>query len=454
MTTDVESRVRRELERMSQEVVTDPVLPPPVRRGIRRRAGVTLVAGMTAVAVLVAAGAVGIRWLGHRSGRPAVAPPCSWSTVPAPSEDPSRFGTYLRSVTAFGPDDAWAVGIYREPGEGSRDHLELQHWDGARWALVPGPPLLGSGERPSLFGATSAGPDDVWAVGLRDTEQGGVPLGLHWDGRSWSVPEMPDTGDPESHLWAAAAISSADVWAVGNWARPGQLEGGGLALHWDGTRWQNVSVPHAPPVAETGGPYDSLESVSGSASDDVWAVGSSMNVPVTTSKTLTMHWDGTAWRIVPSPNVAPEPEAGNIDNTLTSVAAIAPEDAWAVGSFEEKGLRQVAPTTSRPLALHWDGTRWAVASLPEVGQGELDGVAALGPDDVWAVGRTFANTGGDFTVSPLLAHWDGAAWSVMDAPVEGNAALSAVTAIPGGGLWAVGDRGDGSPAQPLVMRCA
>jgi hypothetical protein len=454
MPTGLEERVRRALERMSREVTPDPTLPAPIRRGVRRRIVGTAVALTTAVALLGSATVVGIRWLGGFDTQPAVAPTCSWSTVPAPTADPARFDTYLRSVTASGQDDAWAVGIYREPGEGSLVHLELQHWDGTRWSEAPVPPILGSGEGPSVFGAASTGSDDTWAVGLQDAEQGGVPLALHWDGRSWSVSEMPDTGEPESHLGATSANSSGDVWAVGNWARPGKLEGGGLALHWDGTHWQNVPVPKAPPVAETGGPYDSLESVSGSASDDVWAVGSSLNVPETTSETLTVHWDGSRWAIVPSPNVEPEPGTGNIDNTLIAVAVTAPDDAWAVGSFEEKGLRHVLPTTNRPLALHWDGIRWRTFPLPDVGQGDLNGVAAVDRDDVWAVGQTVVNSGGDYKVSPLLLHWDGSTWSRVTAPTEGDASLSAVTAIPGGGLWAVGTQGPGPPAKSLVLRCS
>ena len=454
MAADLEDRVGRALDRMSREVTPDPTLPPPVRRGVRRRTAGAAVALTTAVALLVSATVVGIRWMGRFGVQPGVAPACSWSTVPAPSADPSRFDTYLRSVTASGPDDAWAVGIYREPGEGSTVHMELQHWDGTSWSETTAPPILGYGEGPSVFGAASTGPDDSWAVGLQDAEQGGVPLGLHWDGRSWSVAEMPETGEPESHLWATSALSSGDVWAVGNWARPGKLEGGGLALHWDGTRWQDVPVPQAPPVADTGGPYDSLESVSGSGSDDVWAVGSSVNVPETTSQTLTLHWDGTSWSIVASPNVQPEPGTGNVDNTLAAVAATARDDAWAVGSYEEMGLRRDEPTTSRPLALHWDGTGWSVVPLPDVGQGGLNGIAAVDRNDVWGVGQTTTSSGGDHAVRPLLLHWDGSGWSRVAAPMDSDASLSAVAAIPGGGLWAVGTQGPGSPAKSLVLRCS
>jgi hypothetical protein len=453
MPTDIEERLRTELERMSREVAPDPTVPPVVGRRVRRRMAGAVVAAATALAVVVSVSVVSVKLVARGPARVGTAPACSWSAVPSPSEDPSRFDTYLRSVTASGPDDAWAVGIYSEPREGAADHILLQHWDGTQWSVEPSPISGQNGYGPSIFGTTSTAPDDAWAVGLQDTQGGGLPLALHWDGGSWTVADMPDTGYPESHLWATAAIDRDDVWAVGNWARPGVLQGGGLALHWDGTAWADAPVPQAPPVADTGGPYDSLESVSATGGDDVWAVGSSVNVPETASKTLAVHWDGTAWTIVPTPNIAPEPGTGAVDNTLTSVAAIAPDDAWAVGSFEEQGLSLSVPTTSRPLALHWNGTGWLVVSLPDVGQGELDGVAALGPSDVWAVGHTITTAGNDYALHPLLLHWDGTAWSAVDPPLDTDGALSAVTAIPGGGLWAIGNRGSGSPARSLVLRC-
>ena len=41
-------------------------------------------------------------------------------------------------------------------------------------------------------------------------------------------------------------------------------------------------------------------------------------------KTLILHWDGTAWTQVPSPNP-------NSDSYLSGVAATSPANAWAVG---------------------------------------------------------------------------------------------------------------------------
>jgi hypothetical protein len=72
--------------------------------------------------------------------------------------------------------------------------------------------------------------------------------------------------------------------------------------HWNGVAWSLL------PVTDTG----TLRSVDVIASDDIWAVGYSYGSP---AQTLTMHWDGTAWSAVASPNMA------GVDNNLYSVSA-------------------------------------------------------------------------------------------------------------------------------------
>jgi hypothetical protein len=71
-----------------------------------------------------------------------------------------------------------------------------------------------------------------------------------------------------------------------------------------------------------------LLAVSGTASNDVWAVGSFFNTNSGTNQTLTEHWDGSSWSIVYSP-IAPS----SSDNALNSVRAIGKNNVWAVGFY-------------------------------------------------------------------------------------------------------------------------
>ena len=68
----------------------------------------------------------------------------------------------------------------------------------------------------------------------------------------------------------------------------------------------------------------------------------------------------------------------------------------------------------------------------------LNGVEALAPNDVYAVGTTGAN--------PVVAHWDGLAWTTVPSPQPvGGGSLQAVEAVSTTNLWAVGSS-YGSPS--------
>ena len=122
------------------------------------------------------------------------------------------------------------------------------------------------------------------------------------------------------------------------------------------------------------------------------------------------------WNIVPSPN---EPSANNF---LLGVAALSPNDAWAVGSHIE----------------HWDGTSWSIVPSPQPGWIEfLGGVAAISTNDVWAVGWYYPINSN--SQEPLIEHWEGSVWSIVSSPAGPNNAFYAVTALSTSDIWAVGN---------------
>src|SRR5262249_10606800 len=150
-----------------------------------------------------------------------------------------------------------------------------------------------------------------------------------------------------------------------------------------------------PPLPGIGG---DLAGVAVAGPNNIWAVGSLQTVSGT--QTLTLHWDGSAWAMVASPN------PGTGGSRLLQVAAAGPKKVWAVGSTD------VADTV-QPLVLHWDGHTWASVKLSNTGHdyAVLQTVAVVSAADVWAAGY-MSYDGGGLTES-FYEHWDGSAWTFV-----------------------------------------
>jgi hypothetical protein len=257
---------------------------------------------------------------------------------------------------------------------------------------------------------------------------------LRWDGNAWSSIAHPHF--PGNHLlYGADAPDSDDAWAVGFRLVP---SGGGRTVveHWDGTAWNVVHSPNPNPEG-----LNQLSGVKAVPFDrhTVWAVGSYTNPAASFGDlTLTLRRTSGRWRVVSSPNVT-------VDNHLEAVDATGPDDTWAVGwgSTSQFGGKALA------IVLHWDGTRWTEASIPEPEDVMLFGVRALTPDDVWAVGHTYI--GGPHWI-PLVLHWDGVSWSRSAIPeTENGGQLRDIVSLSGTDVYAVGFTGEGTFAETLAL---
>src|SRR5207253_1841729 len=91
----------------------------------------------------------------------------------------------------------------------------VEHWDGQQWSIIPSPNVEGEGSGFSAISAIAS--SDVWAVGDSCCgNQGLTTLVEHWDGQQWSIVPSPNPTTNNNYLHAAAAVSSSDVWAVGD----------------------------------------------------------------------------------------------------------------------------------------------------------------------------------------------------------------------------------------------
>jgi hypothetical protein len=321
----------------------------------------------------------------------------AWSKVNSPS--PSLADAELMGVSAVSGSDAWAVGWYWNRTGAATDTLIL-HWNGTAWSQVKSPnpssdpPYIPSN---SLFGVSARSGSDAWAVGDYLGNDGlSHALIVHWNGTAWTqvtspaAPRYTDFG-----LSGVSAVSGSDAWAVGVRGVPSDGgRSGTLIFHWDGTSWTLVNSP------SPGSGTNQLEGVSAVSGSDAWAVGndgSTLNPGA--SRTLVLHWNGTVWSTINSPTPNP-----NDLNFLQGVSARSGSDAWAVGVYwNTAGL-------SRSLILHWNGTAWSKVNSPNPGPmaNRLSGVSARSGSDAWAVGDhdTAAST-----TNSLIAHWNGTAWA-------------------------------------------
>ncbi len=236
---------------------------------------------------------------------------------------------------------------------------------------------------------------------------------------------------------AVSGTAARDVWAVGpsEELRPGSET---IIQHWDGTTWTRLPSPNG---ATGPGAVNELYGVAAISPEDAWAVGQYVqNLPVSSSspsRILIEHWDGTRWSLIPAPNPS------NEENRLNAVAAAGRDDVWAVG-------HSVVGTRSTTLVEHWDGTRWSVIPTPNLmtkdSGASLDAIAVISAEDIWAVGSQPSGM--------LIEHWDGSVWSVVEAPQPADHGfLTGVDASGPDDVWAVGwtTSSDGNEATPPVI---
>ncbi len=239
-----------------------------------------------------------------------------------------------------------------------------------------------------------------------------------------STPPAPTKNGLQS-VWGSA---DDDIWAVGD---------SGTILRFDGHAWMSFDS----------GVTENLTSVYGTAADDVWVTGDGGSL---------LHWDGTAWKAAPPSDVAPEA-------TLLGVWTGAPGEVWAVGvdfegsTFGGSGfVRHLKAGVWSDSDVPGSETLWKVwgsspsdvwlvgteqgAGLIYRGDGKnfdpmdftgdaIHGIWGSGPDDVWVA-----------LSSGPIQHWTGSAWT--SAPTLGMG--EALYGMAGSGpddVWAVGDKG-------------
>ena len=277
-----------------------------------------------------------------------------------------RSPNWLFAISFDANGNGWAVGA---------DGV-IEKWDGSEWTE------LDAVTTDYLYGVAAVNASEAWAVGACGTI-------LRWDGSSWS-----EAGSPIGCVQLNDIVfDNASVgWAVGD---------GGLILRYDGERWAALNMPAIRSIR-------GLSQTPGTT-DDLWAVGYGDYL---------LHWNGSLWSPVPGPAY-----------TYDSVAMLGSDDGWASGSHAfhrwdglrwskiQDGESATAMAFSSPsdgwavgwrTMQRWNGTSWTSVESPL--DATYQGIAAVAPDDVWALGYNDGEA----------AHFDGASWTPVQVPDIGS----------------------------------
>lgn len=351
-------------------------------------------------------------------------------TLPNPQSTQSNF---LEDVACSAASNCWTVGSAALP-DGTYQTL-IEHWDGSSWNTATSP-NTSAVEYNVLFGTTCLSGSDCWALGYTFDGVAFQTLTNHWNGSAWSFVSSADVKPVRGNNFfnGVTCVSTSDCWVVGDILTSAALLS--LTEHWDGTQWNVVPAPSVPWTATRQVVFNELFAVACPSSSDCWAVGYYV-LSGGPDITLIEHWDGNAWSIVNSPN-----SSATDSDKLYAVACSSASNCWAVGSIDNGTVKQT-------LIQHWDGTSWAIVTSPNTSSSEyneLEGLTCNSASDCWAVG--YHTVGNTFNDNTLTAHWDGTSWNIESSPSPSSVSnfLFGVSCSSSSSCWGVGwyDPGDGT----------
>lgn len=176
------------------------------------------------------------------------------------------------------------------------------------------------------------------------------------------------------------------------------------------------------PSASLGPSYSALTSVDAVSPSLAWAIGTwragGENSP---DRAMFERWNGTSWVAIKGRNV------GSGDTDLTDVGIVSAKSVWAVGgAFQGQKAKVVVE--------HWTPPGVKVVKSPSPPSSVLTGLEVVSGRNMWAVGvRDFTGAG-----RPLIEHWNGKKWAVVASPGPAGSSLRELDALSATNIWAVG----------------
>ncbi len=354
-----------------------------------------------------------------------------WSAQAVPSPA-GAIGAGFSGLSCATPATCIAAGSY---GNGSGATVLLaEAWNGTKWRIQATPSPAGSTGSEFLAvscsaaaACTAAGATTISTpAGASGGSSMTVSLAERWNGTNWRIQVTPNPGRSVGGGLAAVSCSAATACtAAGSYDTTSHLARA-TAAAWGGRSWHQQATPSPAGASASSG----LVGVSCASARACIAAGFGTGT-TGDNTTLTERWDGTRWRIQPSP----EP-AGALSASLTGVSCSAPSVCTAVGEYFSPGQRDLA------LVERWSGGQWRLQPFPRrpaSAQGtELSGVSCPAADSCFASGWYFTRSG----LAAFTAAWDGTRWRVQPAPGPARTGhLFGVSCSSPRACAAVGDKG-------------
>jgi hypothetical protein len=251
----------------------------------------------------------------------------TWKIVNPPNPSAS---SSLDALSCRSSDFCVAVGQWYDVAA-NKVELESQIWNGSSWTIKSVPPLQAGATNPSLDGISCVSTTYCMAVGDYDVGNTGSQPSLSevWNGSSWTIHLPPNpSGTTGNALSGVSCESTSFCNAVGE-SLPTKGAIRSLGEEWGGKSWTIKATPAG------------KQSV-GSVLYDVSCVSTSFCL---SSGTLAARWSGSAWlsEALPTPK-------GSIETNAAAVSCLSPTDCTAAGDY------RLSITTSDTLVLNWNGT--------------------------------------------------------------------------------------------------
>jgi hypothetical protein len=282
----------------------------------------------------------------------------------------------------------------------------------ASWKIQPTPNPTGA-TYSQLNGVTCISGTACTAVGTSNRAAGEYrTLVERWNGTKWSIQTSPNAkGSTGDMLNGVDCTSGKSCVAVGHYDKQDGTQVT-LAERWNGTNWTIATTPNpAQTVSDLGG----VSCVSATA---CVAVGGAGPVPSSPVMTLVERWNGTRWKIVPSPN-----PAGLKVVSLTGVSCSSATSCIAVGFWFDMNNKEWV------LAERWNGTKWKIQSTPVPNGAKGSGFGAVSCSAASACTATGLYINASTVAVTLVERWNGTKWKIQSSPNPQGANATVLLAV-------------------------